>query len=581
MSDEAEVLRRRLETLERLDGLFDRERNSSLDVVVPSMFTALAQVVPGSQWFLSVMLPDYEDGGDDALLPYRRQVFCGSQGASDAAAAVLATERFRMPERLSIAGMERLGGLASATAGAASYLGRSETLGEARCVGLVQAGTLLGVLGAVPASPGDPLLAPILETAAGRIDTEVDLQVQRVRRRILARKMNQALEDYYLERGIERALNILLANRICTGIHLLYDRSGVEGEQEIVTEHFTPEGPRMLSIPAAQVQTFLQDHSAMPEVIAEHLAQAGQGVTLSLIKRDEDGKRRAFGVIVFLGPSFSYSLRLMLGELIDDIDSAMINYHEKRRELSRFLSPSVVQRLLQGDRSEIEAQMAPRQQSIALGFADIVGYSRICTRYHDLPQQIAGLLKDWKRRMREVTFRNGGIVDKFIGDCLFFHRGPWSSDPQEKLALDAVRIAVGCAAETELLSRRLGEYGFGSDESLRVSIGLHLGKDLVVGDIGGEFTALGADVNIAQRIQGHEASSGRIMVSAVVRELIGERLREAALPGQTLAFGPERSLELKGVGKFRVFEVVAGGAGTCPQTGTGITEAQRHRDTEK
>jgi class 3 adenylate cyclase len=560
MSDEAEVLRRRLETLERLDALFDRERNSSLEAVVPSMFAALEQLVPGSHWFLSVMLPDYEDGGEDALLPYRRQVFCSSRGASEAVAAVLATERFEMPERLTMAGMERLGGhrAAGAGTGIGTYLGRSESLGNARCVGLMQAGTFLGVLGAVSGSTVDPLLALILETAAGRIDTEVDLQVQRVRRRILARKMNQALEDYYLERGIERAMNILLANRICTGIHLLYDRSGVEGQQDLVTEHFTPEGPRRLSIPMAQVQAFLLDHSAVPEAIAEHLAKAGQGVTLSLVKRDEDGKRRAFGVIVFLGPSFSYSLRLMLGELIDDIDSAMINYHEKRRELSRFLSPSVVQRLLEGDRSEIEAQMAPRQQSIALGFADVVGYSRICSRYHDLPQQIAELLKDWKRRMREVTFRNGGIVDKFIGDCLFFHRGPWSSDSQEKLALDAVRIAVECAAETELLSRRLGDYGFAAEESLRVSIGLHLGKDLVVGDIGGEFTALGADVNIAQRIQAHESSSGRIVVSGAVRRLIGGSLQEAALPGQTLAFGPAQSIELKGVGKFEVFEVLAG-----------------------
>ncbi len=530
-----------LRTLCSLDDAFDQERSSGLHEMMPVVFDVLEEILPGRHWFLCLDAPDFSQAEEENVLSHRRHTYCSSDQATQAAALMLEEhpEAPLAPERSKQA-----------------LLPTTVPFSEGALVPLRVQGRFIGTLGVTPAEDGDEDTLIVLAAASRRIDSEVDIHVQRLRRRILARKINHALEDYYLERGVERAMHVVLANGICQEIFLLYDRDGLDTAFDFVDLRFSQTGTLSAGVPRAEVEAFLQDTSEMPPAIQAVIGSSGGGFTQSLLKHDREGREQTFGAVVFVGGPFTQSDQLFLAEMVDDVDSAMINYHEKRRKLCRFLSPSVVNRLLEGDQSEIDAQMAPRRSKIAMGFADIVGYSGLCTLHHDMPLEIATLLTDWKTRMRKITFDHGGIVDKFIGDCLFFHRGPWSEDSPEQLALDAIRIAVRCANDTDELNGRLTQYGMNDTDQLRVSIGLHIGQDLVVGDIGGEFTAIGADVNITQRIQGHEQSSGRIVVSKAIRDLSHGSLSELSLPGVAAEFSLPFELELKGVGPFQVYELI-------------------------
>ncbi|MBI3890741.1 MAG: adenylate/guanylate cyclase domain-containing protein [Candidatus Wallbacteria bacterium] len=564
---EVHLLELRLATARKLDDLFDRLREVPLESVAPMVLSTLDELAPGRQWFLEIQMPD-EGAADDALLvESRSRLFSSGPGGDEAASRALADGRLQKLAR----------GEGRATPGvpepsptpppAASDAQASCVLPSpaASCtplwlpgllfVPLIQRGHYLGVLGATAPDAGKDELSAVLEEAARRVDTEVDIATQRSRSRIIERLANHALEDYYLERGVERTMRLLILNQAASDIFLVYDQTGLEDPRDIVCAYFTAAGKWPLSIPYADVRAFLADPAAMPPLIRQRI-EAGSWLALPLRKREARGPTRTFGVAVFLGASFPYSVRMMLEDVMEDMDSAMINYHEKRRELQRFLCPPVVRSLLEGDRADIEARLAPRRREMALGFVDIVGYSRMCTRYNDLPHQIAALLRDWKQNMREATFLFNGIVDKFVGDCLFYHRGPVSDDPPPRLALDALRIAIGCAAGTQSLNPHLEKYGFSASDTLAVSIGLHIGSDLVVGDIGGEFTAIGADVNITQRIQSNEFTSGKIVVSERFRTYTWEKLPELATAENRFTYGPRTELNLKGVGPFAVYELL-------------------------
>ncbi|MBI3270180.1 MAG: adenylate/guanylate cyclase domain-containing protein [Planctomycetes bacterium] len=537
---------RQLRVVEAVDTIFDVARNASVDEVIPKLFALLRAEVPGFGFFARTTLPDYEE--------------------KDTGETVAMIENVLVTEEADREAAQRAAVEAEGTKGEAA----SVTSGNCLLVPLRRRGGRIGWLGAVrPAAAADGVpgssagasaqasetewLLAALTTVAQRLDSELEIHSLRLHRRILASKLNRALEDYYLDRGISRAINILMVNGVCEGVYVAYDRSGLQGEPDVSSQFHWVWGVEEMRLPHVEVETFLKDPSLVPGCARERIAGVAGGLTVPLRRRDFDGKQQCFGCITFIGSAVDYSSRMLLEEFANVLDSAMINYHEKRRELSRFLSPPLVRQLLQGDRTEIERRMAPRPQLLALAFADIVGYSRLCSRYPEKALQTAALLCEWKRLAREITYRRNGIVDKFIGDCLFYQCGAWTKDPPEQLVLDAAAIALDCCEETEKLGRCMSDYGFSQGDSLRLSVGIHVGSSLVVGEIGGEFTAIGSDVNIASRIQDDDYTSGRIVVSQAVYQLLAPSIHRLDRPGRKVTFGEPASLELKGVGQMKVY----------------------------
>jgi adenylate cyclase len=174
------------------------------------------------------------------------------------------------------------------------------------------------------------------------------------------------------------------------------------------------------------------------------------------------------------------------------------------REFSRFVNPHVVKELIAHGGLSREGE----SRQVTLLFSDIRGFTTLSESR--TPQEVVGLLNRYFSRQAEVIFRNGGALDKFIGDRIMAIWGAPLDDA--KNAEHAIQCALEMADTLETFRKDLADPNADFD----VGIGIHSGP-AVVGLIGSEqrreYTAIGDTVNLASRIEGLTKSVARILVS--------------------------------------------------------------------
>jgi adenylate cyclase len=141
-------------------------------------------------------------------------------------------------------------------------------------------------------------------------------------------------------------------------------------------------------------------------------------------------------------------------------------------------------------------------------FSDIRGFTTLSETRS--PQEVVELLNRYFTRQVEVIVRNGGALDKFIGDAIMAIWGAPVDDARH--AEHAVRCALEMSDALDEFRQELGELGTAFD----IGIGIHSGP-AVVGLIGSEqrreYTAIGDTVNLASRIEGLTKGVARVLVS--------------------------------------------------------------------
>jgi adenylate cyclase len=174
------------------------------------------------------------------------------------------------------------------------------------------------------------------------------------------------------------------------------------------------------------------------------------------------------------------------------------------------VSPQVVDRLLAaGSTTSSDARQ------VAVMFVDIRGFTAAArTR---TPQEVVDRLDAAFAVLVEIVDRNGGIVNKFLGDGFLALFGAPLDDPH------APRRAVTAARE---MLAAIEHHNARSDWPLRIGIGLHFGQ-VVAGNVGSprrkEYTVIGETVNLASRIEGLNKQFGsQLLISDTVRQAIGQ-----------------------------------------------------------
>jgi adenylate cyclase len=175
------------------------------------------------------------------------------------------------------------------------------------------------------------------------------------------------------------------------------------------------------------------------------------------------------------------------------------------------VSPAVVERLL-----ESAAEFAGETREICVMFLDIRNFTanaRIRS-----PEEVVEFLNSAFAFMIEAVDRQGGFINKFLGDGFMALFGAPLSDPA------AARHGVAAAREilAEIDRRGLSDGPW----PLKVGIGLHIGV-AVTGNVGSprrkEFTAIGDTVNLAFRFEQLTKEHGaRLVVSDEVKAALGD-----------------------------------------------------------
>ncbi|HEX2117484.1 MAG TPA: adenylate/guanylate cyclase domain-containing protein [Alphaproteobacteria bacterium] len=164
-----------------------------------------------------------------------------------------------------------------------------------------------------------------------------------------------------------------------------------------------------------------------------------------------------------------------------------------RADLARYVSPDVVDAIITSNRDFGE----PTTREVAVLFADIVGFTALAERM--APTRTVSLLTSFHSRACRVVFRNGGTLDKFLGDGCMAVFGTLADAP------DAPARAVRCALELQdEIDRWNAKRATRGAAAIPLAIGIHCGR-AVVGNVGDqsrlEFTVIGDAVNVASRLE--------------------------------------------------------------------------------
>jgi len=218
-----------------------------------------------------------------------------------------------------------------------------------------------------------------------------------------------------------------------------------------------------------------------------------------------------------------------LGSLARDLASMAKGLEERARlrdMFGKYMTPQVADRILELGPVGLSGEL----REITVIMTDIRGFTALTERLG--AEQVVALINDHFRILVDVMAEFEGVVDKYMGDCLFGYFGAPLCQPDHRArALQASLV----------MQRRLDEWNQerAKDELAPVVAGIGIASgSAIVGNMGSpqrlEYTAIGDVVNLASRLC-HEAKGGEIVVEAVFA------------PVEETAFERAGSLSLKGV----------------------------------
>jgi adenylate cyclase len=202
----------------------------------------------------------------------------------------------------------------------------------------------------------------------------------------------------------------------------------------------------------------------------------------------------------------------------------MLETEKKRANLSRFLSPGIVDMLMSETN---EVQLGGQKRHITILFADIRGFTPLAEGLS--PDRLVDLLNEHFTAMTEILFEHKGTLDKYIGDSVMALFGaPFAN---ENDALLAVRAGIAMQERNEALNAERIIRGLPTFE---LGVGINSG-DVFTGYIGSpkrmDFTVIGDHVNIASRLCS-VAAGGKVIVGEPTYNAVKEfvEVRSAGTP---------------------------------------------------
>jgi class 3 adenylate cyclase len=214
---------------------------------------------------------------------------------------------------------------------------------------------------------------------------------------------------------------------------------------------------------------------------------------------------------------------------LDSLSKALHRMAGSLKAFGLYVPADIVRSLIQHG---VEPKPGGELREITVMFADLPGFTQLT---EDFGPDVAPFLTEFLTLATKAIHQEGGIVDKFIGDCIM---GIWNAPAaREDHALSACRAAGTIRQAMHHVARPDGR-----TNGQFVRIGINSGVALV-GNVGSaerlSYTAIGDVVNVASRLEalGKELNA-EILISDETRKFAGPAIvtqshGAAALKGRT------------------------------------------------
>jgi adenylate cyclase len=218
---------------------------------------------------------------------------------------------------------------------------------------------------------------------------------------------------------------------------------------------------------------------------------------------------------------FSHRVRTARNDEFGDLAFAFnrmaedLEVKEKIKDsFGRYVTPEIVDIILANPESQ---WMKGATVEASVLFVDIRGFTALSE--NKTPEVIVDLLNDYLTRVTDSVIKQGGHVNKFVGDEVMAVFGAPAANPNHAQA--AVSAGLEIQDEIAELNRQKKMDGM----KIGVGVGINSGE-MLSGNLGSqrrmEYTVIGDNVNIASRLT-KVAKAGEILISKNTFDAVGDK----------------------------------------------------------
>ena len=186
-----------------------------------------------------------------------------------------------------------------------------------------------------------------------------------------------------------------------------------------------------------------------------------------------------------------------------------------KKQFEHYLDPGMVKKL---QKNPSLLKLGGETKTMTFMFSDIRGFTPISEKYKGNPEGLTKLINRFLTSMTDIIIKNGGTIDKFMGDCIMaFWNAPLDNDKHREMA---VKSAIEMQEELLKLNMNLS-----LEELPRINIGIGINTgEALVGNMGSrqrfDYSVIGDAVNLASRLESSSKTLGKTLV-------IGENTRHS------------------------------------------------------
>ena len=186
-----------------------------------------------------------------------------------------------------------------------------------------------------------------------------------------------------------------------------------------------------------------------------------------------------------------------------------------------------------------------RSTPVIILVSDIIGFTALSEKIE--ADSLAQIMGSWYSDCEQILGREGGTVDKFIGDCVLAY---WTTVDEDTVAA-SMRAAKELLTSCHRIADNHPEVFEGTDLEFEIGVALHSGKVAYGGMSQGEFTLVGDPVNLTFRLESLTRELNEpVLVTGDFARLIPDKKRYTKALGVHKVKGRAQGVEVASVTEF-------------------------------